>query len=158
MKAWIQRTLIGLFGAGVLLGGMAACSHHRHGDGSWQVSEEDAAKFRSKMVERVGKELELDAAQKERLGALADALREQRVALVGTTTNPRAELQALVSGPSFDRARAQSLVDAKTAALQGKSPQVIAALAAFYDGLNPAQQQKVRDFMDGRRRGFSWHA
>lgn len=141
MKAWIKRTLIGLFGAGVLFGGIAACSHRYHGDGNWQVSEEDAAKFRAKMVDRVGKELELDAAQKERLGALADALREQRVALVGSTTNPRAELQALVAGATFDRARAQSLVDAKTAALQGKSPQVIAALAAFYDGLNPAQQQ-----------------
>jgi Spy/CpxP family protein refolding chaperone len=156
MKTWIKRTLIGLFGASLLLGGMAACSHRHHGDGNWQVSEEDAAKFRIKMVERVGKELELDDAQKQRLGALADALRDQRVALVGTTTDPRAELQALVSGPSFDRARAQSLVDAKTAALQGKSPEVIAAAGAFYDGLSPAQQQKVRDFMDGRRSRFGW--
>lgn len=152
MKAWIKRTLIGLFGASVLFGGLSACSHRGHGDGTWQVSEEDSAKFKNKMVERVAKELDLDAAQKQKLGELADALRAQRVALVGTTANPRAELQALVSGPTFDRARAQSMVDSKTAALQGKSPEVIAALGAFYDGLNPAQQQKVRDFM-GKRHG-----
>jgi len=153
MKAWIKRTLIGLFGASVLLGGLAACSHRGHGEGNWQVSEEDSAKFKAKMVDRVGKELDLDATQKQKLGELADALRAQRTALVGSTTNPRAELQALVTGPTFDRARAQSLVDAKTAALQGKSPEVIAALAAFYDGLNPVQQQKVRDFM-GKRHGW----
>jgi len=152
MKTWIKRTLIGLFGASLIFGGFAACSH-RHGDGNWQVSEEDSAKFKAKMVDRVGKELELDAAQKERLGVLADALRAQRIALVGNTTNPRAEMQALVTGPTFDSARAQSLIDAKTAALQGKSPEVVAALAAFYDGLNPAQQQKVRDFM-GKRHGW----
>ena len=111
MKAWIKRTLIGLFGAGLLFGGIAACSH-RHGDGNWQVSEEDSAKFKTKMVERVGKELELDAAQKARLGTLADALRAQRVALVGTTTDPRAEVQALMAGPAFDSARAQSVIDA----------------------------------------------
>jgi len=150
MKAWIKRSFIGLFGASVLLGGLAACSHRHGGEGGWQVSEEDATKFRTKMVERVSKELDLDATQKAKLGELADAMRAQRTALVGTGPSPRAELQALVSGPTFDRARAQSLVDAKTAALQGKSPEVIAALAAFYDGLNPAQQQKVRDFM-GRR-------
>jgi hypothetical protein len=34
--------------------------------------------------------------------------------------------------------------------LQNKSPEVIAALADFYDSLNPAQQQKVRDFMEHR--------
>ncbi len=152
MKAWIKRTLIGLFGASLIFGGIAACSH-RHGDGNWQLSEEDSAKFRTKMIDRVGKELELDAVQKERLGALADALRAQRVALVGTTTDPRAEAQALVAGPVFDSARAQAVIDAKTAALQGKSPEVIAALAVFYDGLNPAQQQKVRDFM-GKRHGW----
>ena len=153
MKAWIKRTFIGLFGASLLFGGIAACSHRHHGDGNWQISEEDSAKFKTKMVERVGKELELDAAQKERLGALADALRAQRIALVGTTTDPRAEAQALVTGPTFDSARAQSVIDAKTAALQSKSPEVIAALAAFYDGLNPVQQQKVRDFM-GKRHGW----
>ncbi len=50
------------------------------------------------MVERVGSRLDLDEAQKAKLGVLADQLRAQRNALVGSTTDPRAELQSLVAG------------------------------------------------------------
>jgi hypothetical protein len=51
--------------------------------------------------------------------------------------------------------RAQALITDKTTVLQSKSPEVIAALALFYNSLNPAQQQKLRDVMDGRSR-WSW--
>ena len=66
MKPWIKRALIGIFGASVLFGGLAACSHRggtRHG---WQsMSEEDAAKMKAKMVDRVGSKLDLDETPKE---------------------------------------------------------------------------------------------
>ena len=65
----------------------------------------------------------------------------------------RAEMQALVTGTTFDRARAQALVEAKTNAVRTKSPEVIAAMADFYDSLKPEQQQKVREFM-AKRRGW----
>jgi periplasmic protein CpxP/Spy len=154
MRPWLKRTFIGLFGATVLFGGLAACSHGRYGMHGGAMSEEDAAQFRAKMVDRVGKELKLDEAQKQRLTALADKLREQRAALMSGANDPRAEVQALVAGPKFDRERAQGVVTAKTEALRGKSPEVIAAAADFYDSLNPEQQQKVRDFM--ARRGHGW--
>ncbi len=32
---------------------------------------------------------------------------------------------------------------------------MIAALADFYNSLNPTQQQKVRDYMDGKGRWFN---
>jgi Spy/CpxP family protein refolding chaperone len=153
MKTWIKRTLIGLFGAGVLLGGMAACSHRHHGWGGTQLSAEDAAKWRERLLERTGKELQLDDAQKQRLGAVFDRMREQRNALVGTATDPRAEMRALVAGERFDKARAQALVDEKTSALRAGSPQTIDALAEFYDGLRPEQQQKLRELMDRRGHG-----
>ena len=154
MRPWIKRTLFGLVGASVLVGGLTACGHgYRHRDG-WQMSEADAQKMRERMIDRVSRELTLDDAQKQRLGVLADKLREQRQALVGTTADPRAELQALVSGTTFDRARAQSLVEAKTAAVRTKSPEVIAAMADFYDSLKPEQQQKVREFMSRRHHGW----
>jgi len=149
MRPWIKRTFIGLFSATVLLGGLTACGHGHHG--SWQMSDADAQKMRERMIDRVSRELTLDDAQKQRLGVLADKLREQRVALVGSTSDPRAELQALVTGTTFDRARAQSLVEAKTNAVRAKSPEVIAAMADFYDSLKPEQQQKVREFMAKRR-------
>lgn len=48
-------------------------------------------------------------------------------ALMGTTTNPRAEVATLVAGEKFDRTRAQALLREKTSALTTKSPEVIAA-------------------------------
>lgn len=155
MRPWLKRTFIGLFGASVLFGGLSACSHRHHGGTT--MSEEEAAKFRERLVDRVAAKLELDAAQKQRLGVLAERLREQRQALRGGTADPRAELQNLVKDTSFDRWRAQELVDAKLAAVRERSPQVIAAAAEFYDSLRPEQQQRVRDFMARRGGRFGWH-
>ena len=149
MKPWIKRTLIGLFGASILVGGLTACGHRQHSFGG-NMSAEETSQFRGKMVDRVSGKLDLNVDQKQRLTVLADKLHEQRVSLMGQSKDPRAEMKALVSGDKFDKARAQALVTEKTAALQSKSPEVITALADFYDSLNPAQQQKVRDFMERR--------
>lgn len=156
MKSWIQRTFVGLFGATVLFGGLAACSHRPMGPGMAAMTEEDAAAFKGRMIERVGRKLDLDATQKDRLSVLADKLREQRQALMAGG-NPRADLQALVAGTTFDRARAQNLVTAKTEAIRAKSPEVIAAAADFYDSLRPEQQQQVRDMLQQRGRGWWGH-
>lgn len=153
MKPWITRTLIGVFGASILFGGLAACSH-RHNGWSANMGAEEAAQFRGKMLDRVSSKLDLNEDQKKRLTALADKLHEQRAAMMGQSKDLRAELQALVAGDKFDKARAQTLVSEKTAAIQARSPEVIAALADFYDSLNPAQQQKVREFMQQRGRWF----
>ena len=153
MKSWIKRTLFGVVGASVLLGSLTGCG--TRGDGPrWQASAEESAQFRGKMVERVSGKLDLNAEQKQRLTVLAEKLHAQRLALMGDKPDPRADIQALVAGERFDRARAQTLVAEKTAALTSQSPEVIAAMGDFYDSLNPAQQQKVREFMNrGRRWG-----
>jgi len=156
MKTWLKRTLIGIFGATVLFGGLAACSHRgMHGGYGWHaMNDEDAAKVKARLIEKAGSRLALDEAQKAKLATLADTLRAQRNALVGSTTDPRAELQSLVAGPTFDRAKARSLVEAKTGAIIAQSPQVIAAMADFYDSLKPEQQAKVRELMTSRGRGW----
>lgn len=155
MRPWIKRSLYGLFGATIILGGVTACGHRHDGHG-WQMSAEDQAKFRGKMTDRVASKLDLNEDQKKRLGVLADKLHEQRLALAGKASDPRAEIQALVAGDKFDKARAQTLITEKTAALNAKSPEVVAAMADFYDSLRPEQQAKVRDFMQQRRHGW-WH-
>ena len=152
MRPWLKRTFIGLFGASVMFGSLAACSHRHHGSMA-TLSEEEAAKFRERLVDRAARELKLDDTQKQRLAVLAMRLREQRLALMAGTPDPRAEIQNLVKDASFDRWRAQELVNGKLAAVRDKSPEVIAAAADFYDGLRPEQQQQVRDFM-ARRGGF----
>ena len=152
MKLWLKRTLLGLFGAGIIVGGLTACGGRHHGH-PLSISAEEATKYKTKMVSWVSGELDLTEPQKVRLGALADRLREQSQALVGKTTDPRAEVQALVAGAQFDRARAKAILDEKTGAIQSKSPEVIAAAADFFDSLTPAQQEKVRAAMQ-RRHGW----
>lgn len=153
MKPWIKRTLFGLFGVTVLLGGLTACGHYHRGDG-WQLSTEDQARHRAKMLERVTGKLDLNEDQKARLSVLADKLHEQRLALMGAGAGPRAQLQALVAGDKFESARAQALIGEKIQALNTKSPEVVAAMASFYDSLTPEQQAKVRAFMQSRRGGW----
>ena len=157
MKPWIKRSLFGLFGASILVGGLSACGHHGGygGHGGWSAkSPEERAEFRAKMVDRVSSRLDLNEDQKKKLSVLGDKLSEQRAALAGAG-DPREQVRALVAGEKFDRAKAQALVGEKTAAVQARSPEVIAAAADFYDSLNPTQQQKVREFM--QRRGGWWH-
>ncbi len=156
MKTWLKNSLIGLFGASVLLGGLSACGHRHRSDAGWQASAEDAAKWRERAMDRAAKELQLDDAQKQRLGVLFDKLREQRSALVGSTSNPRLELGTLIKGDKFDAARAQALVEEKTGAIRRGSPEVIAALAGFFDGLKPEQQQKLRAYLEKRHGHGAW--
>lgn len=153
MKPWIKRSLFGLAGASILLGGLTACGHRMHA-GGWgaDATPEQAAQWRGKVVDRVAGKLDLNAEQKAKLTVLGDKLHAQRLAVRGQA-DPRAEFQSVIAGSQFDRAKAQALVQQKTEAVRAGSPEVIAALADFYDSLNPAQQQKVRDFME-RRRGW----
>jgi len=147
MKPWFKRSLFGIAGAALLAGSLAGCAGHRHG---WSG---DSAEFRARIVERVGSRLDLDASQKQKLTVLTEKLQAQRAALRGGG-DPRAEFRSLFAGAKLDQERAKKLVDDKTAAVQAGSPEVIAAAADFFDNLNPAQQQKVREFMErGRRWG-----
>lgn len=152
MKRWIKRTLFGLFGATLIIGSLSACSGH-HGHQGWNMSAEDQAKFKTKMVDRISGKLDLNEDQKKRLGVVADKMHEQRLALMGKSTDPRADLQALIAGPKFDVEKAQGLINDKAGAVTAKSPEVLAAFGDFYDHLTPEQQTKVRDFMN-RRRGW----
>lgn len=151
----IRRILFGVLGFTLIAGGLSACGHHR--DHAWgaNVTQEQFVQQRDKMVDRAASKLDLNAEQKKLLAAVGDKMFEQRKAVMGQTTDPRAELKSLIAGPKFDTARAQALITDKTTAMQAKSPETLAALAAFYDSLNATQQQKVRDLMEGHHGWFS---
>ena len=148
MKTWIRRTLIGLASVTALFGGLAAWAHSSHG---WHG---DPAERQARMVDFASRRLDLDAAQKAKLDALANTLQAQRQALVADGSNPRAELQQLISGPSFDRTKAGALLQGKLSAVQLKSPEVINAFGDFYDSLRAEQQSKLREALQrGHRHG-----
>ena len=155
MKPWIKKTLIGLAGAALLVGSLTACGsrggHHERGP----MSEERVVEMRGKVIERVSDKLVLNEAQKQKLGVLADEMIAQRKVMRGDSADPRTEMKALVAGPTFDRARAQTWLTQKTAVVQMGGPQVIAAMADFYDSLNPEQQAQVRERLEKRGRWWS---
>ncbi|HVZ44452.1 MAG TPA: Spy/CpxP family protein refolding chaperone [Ramlibacter sp.] len=152
MRTWIRRTLITALGASIVFGGLAACSHRYDHHSFGAMSAEDRAKIRDKVIGRVTSRLDLNAEQQAKLRALADKLEAQRMALVGQGTYQRADIRNLFAGEKFDRAKAQAIVNEKTAAVEAKSPEVVAALGDFYDSLSPAQQAKAREFMERRGR------
>ena len=154
MKRWIKRTLFAIFGVALVGGALAACGHRDHGWHGGNVSAEDVAKWRGRMIDRAGRELALDDAQKLRLGVLFDKMNEQRSALMGQGADPRSAMKALIAGDKFDRNAAAALVGEKTEAVRSRSPEVIAAAADFFDSLKPEQQAKVRDFLDRRHHGW----
>lgn len=141
MKPWIRRTLIGTLGLATLFGGLAAWAHQRHG-GCWS---DNAAERRACMVDFASRKLDLDANQKAKLDALASTVQAKRATLVPDPANPRAELQALIAGPSFDRTQASALLQSKLATVQTQSPEVINAFGDFFDSLRPEQQAQLRE-------------
>lgn len=154
MKTWIKRSLMALLGLAVVAGGVVACGHRAHGD--WQGK--DATEIKAKAVQRATKYLTLDAAQQAKAAALADALQAQHQAFTGGSAgdpgaNPKAQLQQLISGPSFDRNGAQVLLSQKLASVQTQGPQVIGAMADFFDALRPEQQTQLRELMAKGRHG-----
>jgi Spy/CpxP family protein refolding chaperone len=153
MRPWIKRTLFGLFGATVALGGLTACGHRYGHERFANMSVEEQAEFRQRAVDKVASRLELNAEQKARLDALAVKLQQQRAAFRGGN-DPRAQVRSLVAGDKFDRARAQALVGEKVAAVNAGSPEVIAAFGDFYDSLSPAQQARVREALERGRHGW----
>lgn len=151
MKPWIKRSLIGLTAATVVLGGLTACGSR--GDHARGWSDERITEARGKVVEKISSRLDLDTAQKARLGALADEMIASRKAMRGGA-DPRTELQTLIAGDKFDRSKAQALLEQKTQVVQGNGPKVLAAFGDFYDSLNPEQQKQVREKLE--RRGHGW--
>ena len=154
MKPWIKRALAGAFGVSLMIGGLTACSSARYHHGP--MTAEKMAEMRGKVVERISSKLDLNETQKQKLNTLADKMEAQRAAFVGQGQDPRGQMQSLVAGDKFDRARAQTLMEEKTRAVQTQGPEVINAMADFYDSLRPEQQQTVRDWMQ-RRRGWMGH-
>jgi Spy/CpxP family protein refolding chaperone len=144
MKPWIQRSLIAVLGAAVVFGGAAAFAHRGHH--AQPMTAADIAEMKVRMVDRIGDRMDLDAEQKGKLTLLADRLVEQRSALMAGS-DPRAAVQALVAGPTFDREGAEALLIAKTDALRQGAPAVIAAFGELYDSLRPEQQQELRALM-----------
>jgi periplasmic protein CpxP/Spy len=158
MKTWIKRTLIAVAGATLVLGTLTACGypggHHEghrgeHRHGGW--SEERITEMRGKAVDRVSRQLNLNAEQRKKLDALANEMQASQRALQGEGPAPREALAAMLASSTMDRQAATQFLNQKTQVVQSRSPQVINAMGDFFDSLTPDQQAQVRAFLEKRR-------
>ena len=107
----------------------------------------------ARMVERAGDRLELDDAQRASLDALVSVLTETGETLRGDVG--RAELEALVAGPTFDQATALAMIESRADALRAAAPEIVSAAAGFYDGLDGSQRAEIDELLErAGRRGF----
>ena len=79
----IRRIVLGVLGVTLIAGGLSACGHR--GDHQWgaNVTAEQYAEKRDKMVDRAASKLDLNAEQKKLLAAVGDKMFEQRKAMIG---------------------------------------------------------------------------
>ena len=165
MTPWIKQSLVGLCGAALIAAAASVVADsdggHRgegaHGcNAGWMHDDQARAEHRAKRVERISTEIGLNDEQKQKLSAFFEKLSEQRKAMMGDRKDRHEKIQSLIEGTSFDRERAQALLNEKAARLQSNGPELITAAADLFDSLNAEQQQKVRAFLE-RRHGHRGH-
>ena len=150
IKTWLKRTLLGVAVSTSLLGSLAAYSAEAGGFHHGPPTPEQMARHEAAMLAHIGKKLNLDANQAAKLKVLGDLLVAQHTSPAAGTPNPHA---ALIAGNTFDRAGATQLMNQHIAKLQANGPAMINAVGDFYDSLDAAQQQQVRD-LAARHHGF----
>lgn len=142
MKHLVKSVLIitGLLVSVVTIGG---CGTHR----SWH---ESSARDIERLSEHLARDLELNESQQSRLDTLRDTLQAlAREAQAGRDAS-RITVLELVGQPTFDRSRAQGLLQEKAQAMNQKGRVAIDAFADFYDSLDASQQAQLRERLERR--------
>lgn len=101
-----------------------------------------------KMVERISSKLELDDTQTQALENFAAELAETRQLMQGDGDGLRGEFGNLLEGQTFDQGQALELITERTSAIQANAPELVAAAAAFFDGLSAEQKAQAQEFME----------
>ncbi|MEM7207835.1 MAG: Spy/CpxP family protein refolding chaperone [Pseudomonadota bacterium] len=129
-----KKLIAVIAGGAVLVGSIAAYagarSHWHHG------------KHMDHAVDHISQELELDDTQRTQLESLGKTLMEfKRVMRDGTEANV---ILASVQGTTLDQTTLNGLIESKLDAARAQTPQLVNAMANFYDGLNTEQQAEAR--------------
>ena len=109
--------------------------------------------FQERMVERISKKLELTDTQISALNGLADEVKETRTLMKGEGGSMRMELNELVTAGTFDQGKALSMINDRAAALQNNAPELVAAAALFFDGLDASQKETISELSNKMHKG-----
>lgn len=105
------------------------------------------------MLRRVGRKLDLDAAQRQRLAGVQGRMQELRSGMQTARDEQREALQALFAGEQFDREEALRLFQVSATVATDSAPALVAACGDFYDTLDAQQRARLRELIASRRGG-----
>ena len=108
-----------------------------------------------RMVSKLTKKLDLTEQQATALDSLKLEIQETRNLMRGNLDSQSQTIKELVSAETFDQGAALEMITARTTALQTQAPELVAAAAEFFDGLDNEQKQELSDMMNrfSERRG-----
>lgn len=130
-----------------IVGGAAAYGKSKWGD------PESRAKH---VVSYVTDELELDAAQSEKLNALKDQMLATAKRVRSEMKPAHEDISALIAADTFDQAKALELINTKTALVNENAPELLASMGDFLDSLNAEQKAEVAEFIKHKRGRHGW--
>lgn len=137
----------------LLISSLTACSH-RYRDPEYRAT---------KMTEWIADELELNTSQKEKLSALSKQMLQSRKLMREKVAHNKDELKHMLTQASLDQKKILGMVRSHTDAMNEQAPEIVAAMAAFYNTLTAEQRQELRAHMEkmhkrhGGRHYFGHH-
>jgi len=129
------------------------------GCGHWykHKSPEEKAEW---IVSEIQEELDLNDAQMIKLNELKIIALDVRKELKESHAKHHQDVTSLLTEETLDQNKLQSMIDTKIDYFSKKSPEIVQALAGFYDGLTLEQQTKLREEWkekSEKHRKHHWH-
>lgn len=144
-----KKLLIGITLIAVTASGLAACGHFRH---------HDPVEKMEYITEKVDDKLELTDSQRAELDKLKDQLLTLLTDVKTRKETTHKEVDKLMSQPNLDQEKLLALIHEQTNHVNQSAPQLVAAMAGFYDSLTPDQQATLREqFARHREHHGYWH-
>jgi Spy/CpxP family protein refolding chaperone len=146
----IRKRTIAIITVGTLLvGGVAACAHRIH-----HATPEERGEW---VVEKISKKLELNEAQKIKLVDLKDEVLAVRKSMRSDREQNRAEVLAMLKQPTMDRQKVNSMVQQKIDQASKHTPEVVDAIANFYDSLDDEQRAELAEHIEDKLEHYDHH-
>ncbi|MFT5691083.1 MAG: Spy/CpxP family protein refolding chaperone [Oceanicoccus sp.] len=130
-----------------IAGGAVAYGKHQWGDPDTRAKH---------VIAYVTEELNLEPGQSEKLVALKDLIMQAGKTMRNEMAPLHSDIKAVIGADSFDQDKALAMFDSKIALINQHAPDVMAALGAFLDSLNPDQKAEVVGFMQHKRGHNHW--
>jgi hypothetical protein len=134
-----KRMMTFVIGGTLLTATVVACNH-----GMRFGTAEERGEW---IVEKVSKELELNATQEANLIEVKNGFLSLRADLSDDRSQMKTEVLAMLQQPTLDRDKMNAMVNGQMATINSRSPLIIDAVANFYDSLDDTQRSELREFI-----------